>query len=33
MTNRRLIREIQDHVTGLQKNLDTLKKIKTALGG
>jgi len=25
--------EMQDHVTQLQKNLDTLKKIKTALGG
>ena len=25
--------EMQDHVTALQKNLDTLKKIKSALGG
>ena len=25
--------EMQDHVTGLQKNLDTLNKIKSALGG
>jgi hypothetical protein len=27
------ILEMQDHVTALQKNLDTLKKIKSALGG
>jgi hypothetical protein len=25
--------EMQDHVTGLQKNIDTLKKVKAALGG
>ena len=25
--------EMQDHVSELQKNLDTLKKVKTALGG
>jgi hypothetical protein len=25
--------EMQDHVTGLQKNLDSLKKIQSALGG
>jgi hypothetical protein len=25
--------EMQEHVTGLQKNLDTLKKIQGALGG
>jgi len=25
--------EMQEHVTGLQKNLDTLNKIKAALGG
>ena len=25
--------EMQDHVSALQKNLDTLKKIKSALGG
>jgi len=25
--------EMQDHVNGLQKNLETLKKIKAALGG
>jgi hypothetical protein len=25
--------EMQDHVTQLQKNLDTLKKVKAALGG
>jgi hypothetical protein len=25
--------EMQQHVTGLQKNLDTLKKIQGALGG
>jgi hypothetical protein len=25
--------EMQDHVTGLQKNIDTLKKVKSALGG
>ena len=25
--------EMQDHVTGLQKNIDTLKKIQSALGG
>jgi hypothetical protein len=25
--------EMQEHVTGLQKNIDTLKKIKAALGG
>lgn len=25
--------EMQDHVTGLQKNLDALKGIKAALGG
>lgn len=25
--------EMQDHVTALQKNLDTLKKVKAALGG
>jgi hypothetical protein len=24
--------EMQEHVTGLQKNLDTLNKIKAALG-
>ena len=27
------ILEMQDHVTALQKNLDTLRKLKTALGG
>jgi hypothetical protein len=25
--------EMQDHVSGLQKNLDTLRKVKAALGG
>jgi hypothetical protein len=25
--------EMQDHVNGLQKNLDTLKKVQSALGG
>jgi hypothetical protein len=25
--------EMQDHVTGLQKNLETLKKVQSALGG
>ena len=25
--------DMQDHVTGLQKNIDTLKKVKSALGG
>jgi hypothetical protein len=25
--------EMQDHVNGLQKNIDTLKKIKASLGG
>ncbi len=25
--------EMQDHVSGLQKNLDSLKKIQSALGG
>jgi hypothetical protein len=25
--------EMQDHVNGLQKNLETLKKIESALGG
>ena len=25
--------EMQDHVTALQKNIDTLKKVKAALGG
>ena len=25
--------EMQDHVTGLQKNIDTLKKVQSALGG
>ena len=25
--------EMQDHVNGLQKNLDTLRKVKAALGG
>lgn len=25
--------EMQDHVTGLQKNIDGLKKIQSALGG
>jgi hypothetical protein len=25
--------EMQDHVTGLQKNLETLKKVQTALTG
>ena len=25
--------EMQEHVSELQKNLDTLKKVKTALGG
>ena len=25
--------EMQDHVTGLQKNIDALKKVKAALGG
>jgi vacuolar-type H+-ATPase subunit I/STV1 len=25
--------EMQDHVNGLQKNLETLKKIQSALGG
>jgi hypothetical protein len=24
---------MQDHVNGLQKNLDTLKKVQSALGG
>jgi hypothetical protein len=27
------ILEMQDHVTALQKNLDTLKKVKDSLGG
>jgi len=27
------ILEMQDHVTGLQKNIDSLKKIQSALGG
>lgn len=27
------IKEMEDHVSGLQKNLDTLKQIKAALGG
>jgi hypothetical protein len=27
------ILEMQEHVSGLQKNLDTLKKIQAALGG
>jgi hypothetical protein len=27
------IMEMQDHVTGLQKNIDTLKKVQSALGG
>ena len=27
------ITEMEQHVTGLQKNLDTLKKIQSALGG
>jgi hypothetical protein len=27
------IAEMQDHVNGLQKNLETLKKVKAALGG
>ncbi len=25
--------EMQDHVSGLQKNIDTLKKVQSALGG
>ena len=25
--------DMQDHVTALQKNIDTLKKVKSALGG
>ena len=25
--------DMQDHVSGLQKNIDTLKKVKSALGG
>jgi len=25
--------EMQDHVSGLQKNMDTLKKVQSALGG
>ncbi|MBI1815516.1 MAG: hypothetical protein HYR72_11095 [Deltaproteobacteria bacterium] len=25
--------EMQDHVSGLQKNIDALKKVKAALGG
>lgn len=25
--------EMQEHVDGLQKNIDTLKKVKSALGG
>jgi len=25
--------EMQEHVNGLQKNLDTLRKVKSALGG
>jgi hypothetical protein len=25
--------EMQDHVNGLQKNLETLKKVQSALGG
>ena len=25
--------EMQDHVTALQKNIDTLKQVKSALGG
>jgi hypothetical protein len=25
--------EMQDHVNGLQKNIDTLKKVQSALGG
>jgi hypothetical protein len=25
--------DMQEHITALQKNLDTLKKVKTALGG
>ena len=27
------ILDMQEHVTALQKNLDTLKKVKSALGG
>ena len=27
------IMEMQDHVSGLQKNIDTLKKVQSALGG
>ena len=27
------ILEMQEHVTGLQKNLDTFKKVQSALGG
>ena len=27
------IMEMQEHVTGLQKNLDTFKKVQSALGG
>jgi len=27
------ILEMQEHVTGLQKNLDTLKQVQSALGG
>ena len=27
------IAEMQEHVNGLQKNLETLKKVQTALGG
>jgi hypothetical protein len=25
--------EMQDHITGLQKNLDTFKKVQSSLGG
>jgi hypothetical protein len=27
------VTEMQDHVNGLQKNIDTLKKVQSALGG
>jgi hypothetical protein len=27
------VTEMQEHVTGLQKNIDTLKKVQSALGG
>jgi hypothetical protein len=27
------VTEMQEHVTGLQKNIDTLKKVQAAMGG